>query len=63
MTQKELLYIEDAIGHETNIIKVCQDSIKRLQDKKLGSFLESEVKKHTKTKEKLMKMLETKSND
>ena len=25
MTQKELLYIEDAITHESNVIKICED--------------------------------------
>ena len=32
MTQKELLYVEDAVGHETNIIKILQETIKNLQD-------------------------------
>ena len=33
MTQKELLYMEDAIGHETNLVDICQYSIDSLQDK------------------------------
>ena len=32
MTQKELLYVEDAIGHEQNIISICQESINFLED-------------------------------
>ena len=39
MTQKELLYIEDAIGHENTIIDVCQHTIDTLDDEKLISFL------------------------
>ena len=27
MTQKELLYVEDAINHERNIICICKDII------------------------------------
>lgn len=58
MTQKELLYVEDAIGHETNIIAVCNETMNLLEDSNLISFLRSETKKHTAMKEKLMKVLE-----
>ena len=61
MTQKELLYIEDAIGHEENIIAVCSETLNYLEDKSLVSFLSKEVKKHMTMKEKLMKMLEDKA--
>ena len=63
MTQKELLYIEDAIGHEQNIISICEDTINNLEDSNLVSFMKNEVKKHTSTKEKLTKILEAKSNE
>ncbi len=63
MTQKELLYLEDAIGHETNIISICEESINCLQDKTLISFLKKEVKKHAAMKSRLMNMLEAKSNE
>ena len=63
MTQKELAYLEDAIGHEQNIIAIIQDGIKNMSDKRLITFLESEVDKHTETKSKLMHMLEVKSNE
>lgn len=63
MTQKELLYIEDAIGHEDTIIKVCENMINNLQDEKLKSFIEEELPIHQETKEKLLKMLEVKSNE
>ena len=39
MTQKELAYVEDAIGHEENIIKICNESIKNLEDDTLKEFL------------------------
>ena len=31
MTQKELSYVEDAIGHECNIIKIIEQGIKNLE--------------------------------
>ena len=63
MTQKELLYIEDAVGHEKSIIKICNDAINNLSDEKLMSFMKNEIKKHTTTKDKLLKTLEDKSNE
>ena len=62
MTQKELLYVEDAIGHEKNMIAICQETIRCLEDKKLKSFLEKEVEKHEKMQKKLIKMMEDKAN-
>ena len=62
MTQKELLYIEDAIGHEDNIIKMCQESIKNMQNEDLITFINNEINTHTNTKQKLMNILEVKSN-
>lgn len=63
MTQKELLYLEDAVGHEENIIEVCEDTIGRLSDENLISFLSNEVEKHKSMKNKLINMLEKKSNE
>lgn len=63
MTQKELLYLEDAIGHEKTIIKVCDDTISKLEDENLISFMDNEKEKHQNTLNNLMKMLEVKSNE
>ena len=63
MTQKELLYIEDAIGHEKSIIKICNDAINNLSDEKLISFMKNEIKKHETTINKLIDMLEDKCNE
>lgn len=62
MTQKELSYVEDAIGHENSIIKICQESVKMLDNDELISFLNEEITKHTSTKEKLTNLLEEKAN-
>ena len=63
MTQKELLYLEDAIGHEENIIAMCNETINLISDENLVSFLNQEVECHTQMKEKLMNMLEVKANE
>lgn len=62
MTQKELAYIEDAIGHESNIIKILQETLKNIQDENLQTFLENELSEHKNTKERLLNKLEEKAN-
>lgn len=47
MSPKELLYIEDALGHEKQIKCTCQDSASKLQDGELSSFASSLAAKHT----------------
>lgn len=63
MTQKELSYFEDAIGHEKSIISIINESIKNLDDDNLISFLEQEKQDHTNLKDKLMNLLEGKVNE
>lgn len=63
MTQKELLYYEDAIGHEGSIIKILNDSIEKIESEELRNFLEGEVNIHTTLKEKLTNILEEKVNE
>lgn len=63
MTQKELSYVEDAIGHEKTIISVCEDTVNNLEDEDLVSFMNSQIQNHMSRKEKLMSLLEEKSNE
>ena len=63
MTEKELLYVEDAIGHENTIIKVCEETVQYLTDENLISFMKNELKEHENTKQNLLEMLEVKSNE
>ena len=63
MTQKELAYFEDAVGHEVNIIELLSFMIKNLSDENLILFMENELNKHNKIKEKLINLLEVKSNE
>ena len=63
MTQKELSYVEDAIGHESTVISVLEDTKERIENEELISFLETEVQNHTSIKEELMNLLEEKVNE
>ncbi len=58
MTQKELLYVEDAIGHEQNVGEIVSETINLLQDKNLKTFMKNELKKHQAIETKLMNLLE-----
>lgn len=63
MTQKELLYMEDAVSHEEVIIKILEESIENLDDEALVDFMEEELNIHKDMKEELMNKLEEKSNE
>ena len=63
MTQKELLYFEDAIGHEKSIISILKNTISNLQDEKLISFMNEELNKHESLQEKLTNLLEVKASE
>lgn len=62
MTQKELLYIEDAVEHESIIIKILEDTKNRLDDDRLISFIDTNINTHTTMKENLINKLEEKAN-
>ena len=63
MTQKELNYLEDAVGHEASILKILEESMNLIEDENLTEFLEKEVKMHTSLKECLMNLLEDESHE
>ena len=58
MSQKELLYYEDAIMHEDITIKICNDIKKRLKDSELINFISDEIKHHQMIKNKLITQME-----
>ena len=47
MSPKELLYIEDTLGHEKQIKATCNESAKALEDASLQSFVMSVGKSHS----------------
>ena len=63
MTQKELLYIEDAIKHEDNIIAYLKDIANILDEDKLASFIEKQIKQHEGIHKILIKALEDEINE
>ena len=57
MTQKELLYVEDAVEHEKAIIDICYDSINKLSNSDLKDFFEEQITVHERMKEELLSLL------
>ena len=46
MTTKELLYIEDALGHEQYFQTKCKETASQIQDSELKSYVERMVEDH-----------------
>ena len=63
MTQKELSYVEDAIGHEGNLIKILEETKKNLEGENLVNFIDNEINSHTSIKERIMTILEEKAHE
>ena len=63
MTQKELAYVEDAIGHEKIMIELCNETIKGLKTKELREFMQEELTNHEEIYNDLLIYLEGQVND
>ncbi len=63
MTQKELLYVEDAVCHESSSISILTDSINNIENEDLKDFLEEKLNEHIAFKVELINMLEEKANE
>lgn len=63
MTQKELLYLEDAIEHEKSIVKILEEGLNKIEDENLITFIQNKIESHNSTKENLINMLEEKTNE
>lgn len=46
MTSKELLYLEDALGHEKYFQSKCKETASQLQDIELKTYIEQMAQKH-----------------
>lgn len=46
MSPKELLYIEDALGHDVEMKAVCKDAVSNLQDEDLKKFVNEISQNH-----------------
>lgn len=57
MTSKELLYVEDALGHE-NFMKTCsKDTSSLLKDVNLATYIGQLEQKHTELFNKFLNLL------
>lgn len=57
MTSKELLYVEDALGHE-NFMKSCATKTAgKLTDPTLSSYVSELIQEHTDLKNKFLNLL------
>ena len=63
MTEKELLYVEDAVKHESNIIQIVTDIINKLQDEELKDYMEEKLNEHMAFKVELINALEDYANE
>lgn len=62
MTQKDLLYLEDAYEHEKIIIKLCNDFLSKISDEELAIFIEEQINSHTKVQNTIMSFLKEEEN-
>ena len=63
MSQKELLYVEDAVGHERIIQASIEEIVNQLDDENLVDYMKEELKTHQKMEEELMNLLEDVKNE
>lgn len=57
MTNKELLYIEDALGHECFMKTCSQKASSQLQNSKLSAYMSQLEKKHSEIFKKFLNLL------
>ncbi len=57
MTGKELLYVEDALGHEKFMKSCATKNAPKLTDAALSNFLNDAVQKHTEIYNKFLNLL------
>ena len=57
MTEKELLYVEDALGHEQYFQTQCRDTAGRIEDGELKRFAQQLEQKHSEIFRSFMDLL------
>ena len=57
MTNKELLYVEDALGHEDFMKKCSKNTSAQLQDVTLSTYIGELEQKHTELFNKFLNLL------
>ena len=62
MTEKELLYLEDAISHEKSIISLCNDFVLNVENSH-KEFFNNQITSHNELLNNLMTLLKEKTNE
>ncbi len=57
MTNKELLYLEDALGHETFMKTCSMNASKQITDANLATYMQELSQKHTDLLNKFLNVL------
>lgn len=57
MTSKELLYVEDALGHEKYLQAQCKATAQQLQDPELKQYVEELEQKHAQIYQSMYQLL------
>ena len=57
MTNKELLYVEDALGHEEFMKKCSNFTANQIKDLSLGTYIKQLEEKHSQMFEKFLNLL------
>jgi hypothetical protein len=57
MTNKELLYVEDALGHEKFMKTSCTQTAEKLMDATLSNYIKELESTHTKLYNKFLNLL------
>ena len=57
MTEKELLYVQDALGHEQYFQTQCREAANQLQDAELRSFAQQLEQQHKNVFQNLYNLL------
>ncbi len=63
MTQKDLLYFEDAIEHEKAMVEICNNFLLKLKNNELKSFVREQINSHEKIRDELLYFLKEKANE
>ncbi len=62
MTQKELSYVEDAVGHIKSMKKICNYFASNLKSEELKKFIESEINTQKTLEDNLINLLKEEAN-
>ncbi|EKQ51014.1 MULTISPECIES: hypothetical protein [unclassified Clostridium] len=57
MSPKELLYIQDALGHQQHMKKKCQDIANQIQDSELKSYVNQLANTHQQIFDQIYQLL------